>query len=84
MGKAAKSTKKFAASGQLKKTIQARRKHQQTRKKLKSRVVPIRDEEESEEDGPVDSKRTMKEFVSFFPCLDRSGSISRKFGGRNR
>jgi nucleolar complex protein 2 len=37
MGKAPKSMKKFAASGQLKKTIEARRKHQQIKKKLQSR-----------------------------------------------
>lgn len=34
MGKASKATKKFASSGQLKKTIQARRKHQQIRKRV--------------------------------------------------
>ncbi|CAK5271008.1 unnamed protein product [Mycena citricolor] len=35
--KAAKSMKKFAAKGQLKKTIDARRKHQQTKKKISNR-----------------------------------------------
>jgi len=35
--KVAKSARKFAASGQLKKTIQARHKHQQARKKLEKR-----------------------------------------------
>ncbi|PFH45739.1 hypothetical protein AMATHDRAFT_71159 [Amanita thiersii Skay4041] len=35
--KAAKSTRKFAASGQLKKTIQARHKHQQIRKRNQNR-----------------------------------------------
>jgi hypothetical protein len=35
--KAAKSSRKFAASGQLKKTIQARRKHQEIQKKIRSK-----------------------------------------------
>ena len=35
--KAAKSTRKFAASGQLKKTIQARRKHRDIKKKVEKR-----------------------------------------------
>lgn len=35
--KAAKSTRKFAASGQLKKAIQARHKHQQVKKKFDKR-----------------------------------------------
>ena len=35
--KVAKSTRKFVASGQLKKTIQARHKHQQTKKKFEKR-----------------------------------------------
>lgn len=37
--KAAKSARKFAASGQLQKTIQARRKHQQFKKKTQSRTA---------------------------------------------
>jgi nucleolar complex protein 2 len=37
MAKAAKSTRKFAASGQLKKTIQNRKKHQQILKKAAGR-----------------------------------------------
>lgn len=35
--KAVKSARKFAASGQLKKTIEARHKHQQTKKKFEKR-----------------------------------------------
>ena len=35
--KAAKATRKFAASGQLKKTIQARRKHRDIKKKTERR-----------------------------------------------
>lgn len=35
--KAAKSTRKFAASGQLKKTIQARRRHRDIKKKAEKR-----------------------------------------------
>lgn len=41
--KAAKSTRKFAASGQLKKTIQNRKKHQQIQKKVASRRGANRD-----------------------------------------
>lgn len=37
MGKATKATKKFVASGQLKKTIQQRHKHQQIRRKVEGR-----------------------------------------------
>ncbi|KAF7326840.1 Noc2-domain-containing protein [Mycena venus] len=52
--KAAKSMKKFASSGQLKKTIDARRKHQQIKKKNLSKKRPavskeLEDEEEEEE-----------------------------------
>ena len=35
--KTAKATRKFAASGQLKKTIQARRKHQDIKRKVEKR-----------------------------------------------
>lgn len=37
MGKATKATRKFAASGQLKKTIEARHKRQQVRRKIQGR-----------------------------------------------
>ncbi|KAG0700504.1 Noc2-domain-containing protein [Suillus ampliporus] len=37
MGKAAKSSRKFAASGKLKQAIQSRKKHQQMQKKIKGR-----------------------------------------------
>ena len=37
MGKATKATRKFASSGQLKKTIQSRKKHQQVKKKIEGR-----------------------------------------------
>jgi len=37
MGKASKASKKFASSGQLKKTIQARHKSQAIRKKIQGR-----------------------------------------------
>lgn len=58
--KAAKSTRKFAASGQLKKVIQARHKHQRTKKEFEKRrgnkgksqlpaKVPELDEDEDEE-----------------------------------
>ena len=64
MGKATKkSMKKFASSGQLKKTIEARKKHQQVKKKMQSRrgnkgrpavPEPENDEEEDEEDEVED------------------------------
>jgi nucleolar complex protein 2 len=57
--KAVKSARKFAASGQLKKTIEARHKHQQTKKKFdkrrgnKGKLLPSKalepDEDEDEE-----------------------------------
>ena len=37
MGRATKATKKYVASGQLKKAIQARHKHQQIQKKIQGR-----------------------------------------------
>lgn len=37
MGKATKATRKFASSGQLKKTIRSRKKHQEIKKKIESR-----------------------------------------------
>lgn len=57
--KAAKSTRKFAASGQLKKTIQARRKHRDIKKKAEKRQAAkgkVRQEDEGgsaqeDEDG---------------------------------
>ena len=60
--KVAKSARKFAASGQLKKTIQARHKHQQTKKKFEKRrgnkgrpqlpaEVPESDEDKGEEEA---------------------------------
>ncbi|PBK92620.1 Noc2-domain-containing protein [Armillaria gallica] len=67
MAKASKSMKKFASSGQLKKTIEARRKHQQIRKKAqgkkfgkpKSKVVEDVDED-MDDDEPVEEKPTKK------------------------
>ncbi|KAJ7058144.1 Noc2-domain-containing protein [Mycena amicta] len=62
--KAAKSQKKFAASGQLKKTIEARRKHQQIRKRVsnkkegkgKQRVAESKQSiEDDDEDVPAKS-----------------------------
>lgn len=37
MGKSSKQTRKFAASGQLKKTIQARKRHQEVKKRMERR-----------------------------------------------
>ncbi|KAK7055141.1 Noc2-domain-containing protein [Favolaschia claudopus] len=74
--KAAKSTKKFASSGQLQKVITARRKHQQIKKKItnkksakdgKSKTRPVvsknddaDDDEEEEEDAAPPSKAAAK------------------------
>jgi nucleolar complex protein 2 len=70
--KATKATRKFAASGQLKKTIQARKRHQDIRKKTLGRkagrkdfkgkqredAVPTGDgEEEDEEDVPAAKRK---------------------------
>ncbi|KAJ7260970.1 Noc2p family-domain-containing protein [Mycena haematopus] len=77
--KAAKSMKKFASSGQLKKTIDARRKHQQIKKKNSSKKsahdakkgkqkpgVAREDEEEEGESAPVKGKKrmTVDDFLS--------------------
>ncbi|KAJ7128139.1 Noc2-domain-containing protein [Mycena crocata] len=67
--KAAKSMKKFASSGQLKKTIDARRKHQQIKRKSlskksvkdgKAKQRPTDAEEDEEEDGAQTSKAPAK------------------------
>lgn len=72
MGKrAAKSTRKFAASGQLKKTIQNRKKHQQIQKKAagrrgankdpKSKGKVQQDDDRDVEDGkPISMKKGKK------------------------
>ena len=69
MGKATKATRKFASSGQLKKTIQSRKKHQQIKKKIEGRrgakgkgkdKAPVRDDG-SEQDNPEEDEKT--EFV---------------------
>jgi nucleolar complex protein 2 len=59
MAKAAKSFRKFAASGQLKKTIQSRKKHQQVLKKVagrrgaKSKGKRNAENDQDEEDEPT-------------------------------
>lgn len=69
--KAAKSMKKFASSGQLKKTIDARRKHQQIKRKnlskksvkdgkAKQRPESGQQEDEEDEDEPSSSKAPKK------------------------
>jgi nucleolar complex protein 2 len=78
--KAAKSTKKFAASGQLKKTIEARRKHQQIRQKVEGRKgqkngkskTRLEAREEKDSDQDVENEPTTKRWTSrtlfFFVC----------------
>lgn len=70
--KSAKSTRKFAASGQLKKQIQDRRKHQQIKRKAASRQTQkntkrgdrkdgaeVEAEEETEEEAAEGKKRCL-------------------------
>lgn len=64
----AKATRKFAASGQLQKQIQARRKHQQIKKKSEKRKggkgkerAHLGDaEDDGEEQGSAEEKQTSK------------------------
>lgn len=63
--KSAKSTRKFAASGQLKKTIEARRKHRDIRKKAerrkggkgKTKAVERVDEDDEEVEGATEVQK---------------------------
>lgn len=75
MGKATKATKRFAASGQLKKTIQARHKHKELQKKFqkrrgnkggdaKGKGRSTEDHDEDEEDKEVEVHQPAKESVS--------------------
>lgn len=79
--KAAKSTRKFAASGQLKKTIQNRKKHQQLQKKAAGRrgasnrdigkkkgkgKAEVQDEEEDDDDG---ERETVKQKGKMCVCV---------------
>ncbi|KAF9048039.1 Noc2-domain-containing protein [Hymenopellis radicata] len=76
MGKASKATKKFASSGQLKKTIEARRKHQQVRKRIQSKktvkgkqkAVEVPDDEdvEDEEEEEISTSKKRKMTVDDF------------------
>lgn len=68
MGKATKATRKFAASGQLKKTIQARHKSRAIRKKIQARKGPKTGkpqpkthdvEEESDVEGENEAPRAL-------------------------
>ncbi|KAA1466846.1 Noc2-domain-containing protein [Dentipellis sp. KUC8613] len=73
--KGAKATRKFAASGQLKKTIQARHKHQQIQKKIHKKQAakkgkPARgkereDEGAEEDDDEVEEKGSKSNFGRF-------------------
>ncbi|KAK0437025.1 Noc2-domain-containing protein [Armillaria borealis] len=60
MAKASKSMKKFASSGQLKKTIEARRKHQQIRKKAQGKKSGKPKSKDMDDDEPVEEKPTKK------------------------
>ena len=71
--KVAKSARKFAASGQLKKTIQARHKHQQTKKKLERRRgnkgKPQPPAEAPELDEEEDGEEAASKYVLGFRAL---------------
>ena len=77
--KAAKSTRKFAASGQLKKTIQARRKHRDIKKKVekrqaakgKGKQVPEDSDVSDEEDGGVQEASGKYVVVTFIEDCQR-------------
>lgn len=72
--KATKSARKFAASGQLKKTIQARHKHQQVKKKFEKRrgnkgktQPPAKAlEADGDEDEEVEETENKCAFVPYF------------------
>jgi nucleolar complex protein 2 len=64
MGKAAKSSRKFAASGKLKQSIQSRKKHQQLRKKIDGRRgahAKGKRKATSEADGDDDDEKEVME-----------------------
>ena len=87
MGKAPKRSRKFASSGELKRTIDARRKHQKAKKAIivskkkretkrdlkgKEKQVEVADEnDEEEEDDPLESNA--EKWVG--PCLNFCGVI---------
>lgn len=65
--KATKATRKFAASGQLKKTIQQRRKHQDIRRKVERRNATKKGKgkeqqvgEDGDEEGEGDVQETSR------------------------
>ncbi|KIL65384.1 hypothetical protein M378DRAFT_10779 [Amanita muscaria Koide BX008] len=62
MGKTAKSTKKFASSGRLKKVIKARRSQQQQhrRKQGRKRDTQVHDEVESQDAPPKRAEKAKK------------------------
>lgn len=73
MGKATKATRKFASSGQLKKTIQSRKKHQQIKKRIEGRrgakgkgkdKAPVQDDDDGERDDAEENEENENtEFV---------------------
>ena len=69
MGKATKATRKFASSGQLKKTIQSRKKHQKIKKKIEGRrgakgkgkgKAPVQDDDDAEEEDTTEFVRSYR------------------------
>lgn len=77
--KAVKSARKFAASGQLKKTIQARRKHRDIKKKTEKRQAAkgkgkqtqtVEDDGEGEEENDQELQETSGKCVA---CLCAEG-----------
>jgi len=78
--KGTKATRKFAASGQLTKKIQARRKHQQIQRKTnknksarsegRERPRVNADEVEDEEESKKEIKSSKKRYVTLYHSLD--------------
>jgi nucleolar complex protein 2 len=82
MGKATKATRKFAARGQLKKTIEARHKRQQVRRKIQARKAskpgesktkPKEGSDEDEEDDVEEANVSQKKkgYVQIIPNPSR-------------
>ena len=77
-----KATRKFAASGQLTKKIQARRKHQQIQRKNQKikgakggRREPALAESGEIENEPEDAGRTKARYVTFDTCSHLGGEF---------
>jgi nucleolar complex protein 2 len=77
--KGTKATRKFAASGQLTKKIQARRKHQQIQRKIKNKNAGSKgrerphvdaDNDEDEEESAKEIKSSKKRYIILYHSVD--------------